>query len=97
MAVEFNTGLVEGELPVDGSAGGVALGHTGRDVGRQFSLGRDALVQALAGDGGEFGFDQAEPAGVFRAAFRSVYVLAAPSQANLYTDLKTALIRQHTE
>ena len=53
-------------------AGGVAPGHAGGYVGRELLQGRNALVQALAGDGGEFEFDHVERpgGGLGRAALR---------------------------
>ena len=65
VAVKFGAGFGQRKLPVDRGAGSVALGHADGDVGREFFQGGDALVQALAGDGGEFEFDHVEPGGVF--------------------------------
>ena len=65
MAGEFLVGLVERELPVDGRSPGVPLGHAGIDMGGEFVPGGDALVQALAGDGGAFELNHVEPGGIF--------------------------------
>ena len=64
MSVEFDAGFGQRTLPVDGGAGGVALRHAGGHVGGEFFQGRNALVQALAGDCREFELDHVEPGGI---------------------------------
>ena len=65
MPVKFDSGLIEGKLPADGGAGGVALRHAGGHVGGEFFGRGDALVQALADDSRAFEFDRVEPGGIF--------------------------------
>ena len=64
MAVEFDTGFFQGELPFHRCLGRIPLGHASGEVGGEFLQGGDALVQALAGDGREFKLDHVEPGGI---------------------------------
>ncbi len=56
---EFDAGVLGRELPVHGSAQGIALAHPGLDLGPQRGRAGDAPVQALRGQGAEFDFGDA--------------------------------------
>ena len=66
MAVKFAACFFQRELPLYRGPGGIALGHARGDVGREFLLGGNALVQAPAGNGREFAFDHVEPGRILR-------------------------------
>ena len=48
--VELDAGVIGGETPGDGTDGGVALGHPGRDLLFERLTVRQAAVEALAGE-----------------------------------------------
>jgi hypothetical protein len=66
VAVEFDAGFSQGELPFYRGSGCMPLSHASSHVGNELLQGGDALVQALAGDGRQFEFDHVEPGCIFR-------------------------------
>jgi hypothetical protein len=48
--LEFDAGILGGELPIHAGYGGVPLGFPGGDFGREGALVGDATIQALAGE-----------------------------------------------
>lgn len=80
MAVEFDAGFFKRELPFYGGLRRITLGYASGNMDREFGQGRDALVQALAGDSGEFEFDHVEPGGIF---WRVMHLKAGSQGAGL--------------
>ena len=61
LAIEGLTGLGNGKLPMDFSALSVALAAVALDLVGELGLGGNTPLQALAGEGGEVGFNLVEP------------------------------------
>ena len=83
MSVEFDAGSGQRKLPVYRGTSGVALGHTGCYISREFFERGDALVQALAGDGREFEFNHVEPGSIFGRVVHLVHFEAGGQSSGL--------------
>ena len=68
--MQLASGVVDGELPVDGGVLLVAGGLPGRDLGHQGVAVTDAAAQALAGEQRELQFRHVEPTAVDRGVVK---------------------------
>ena len=75
VTTEFDSCCGGGKGPSNLNGGLVTLGLPGKSLSRQFLLGRDAAVQTLADQHGEFDFGHVEPTAVLGGKVKVELVL----------------------